>query len=52
MHEIRHRYPNNLRSLAPTGTNTEFNPNFMQGKVFDEMLINKQQNNGSKKRRR
>lgn len=51
-HEIRHRFPNNLRALAPEGTNTEFNPNLIQSKIYDEMLKNKENEKGNRKKRR
>lgn len=51
-HEIRHRFPNNLKALAPAGTSTEFNPNLIQSKIYDEMLKNKENGKGSKKKRR
>ena len=51
-HEIRHRFPNNLKALAPEGTNTEFNPNLIQSKIYDEMLKNKENEKGNRKKRR
>ena len=44
LHEIRHRFPENHPMLSP-GTNTEGNPNFAQGQVYSQMLINKQNDN-------
>ena len=51
MHEIRHRFPENHPMLSP-GTNTEGNPNFMQGQVYSQMLINKHNDNKNEIKRK